>query len=125
MDRMEELKNWFLSAPLGEKFPMRIDGLAHGFAEVSMNIQEHFLVETGTSKIVQGGVIAVIADAAAVLAAMSVLPSGHTPLAHMNYDLRSPTTLRDFQLSASARVVTQDTRYLWVNERSAELARRN
>ncbi len=115
MDRLEELRIWFQSAPLGKKFPLRLDGLLPGFAEVSMETQTEDLVAAGPIMIVQGGVLAVLADAAAVMAAMSALPSGHTPLAHLSYELRSPTTLADSRLVAIAEVWTQDARNIWVN----------
>lgn len=114
MDRLEELKNWFNTAPLGAKFPMQIDGLAHGSAEVSMEVQMGDLVAAEEIMIVQGGIIAVIADGAAVLAAMSLLPAGHTRLADMKYDLISPTTLTDHRLTASAKLLTQNYRYIWI-----------
>lgn len=114
MSRMEELHNWFESAPLRQKFPMRIDGLGHGLAEVSMEVQQGDLVPAGEKMIMQGGVLAVIADAAAVLAAMSVLQSGHTPLVRMSYDIRSPTTLVDLRLLASAKVMIHDKKRIWV-----------
>lgn len=114
MDRLEELKAWFESAPLGEKFPMVIDGLASGFAEVSMEMQRGYLVSAGETMIVQGGIIAVLADAAAVLTSMSALASGHTPLAHISYDLLSPTTLVDFRLLARAKILMQSKRWIWV-----------
>lgn len=114
MDRLEELRNWFQSAPLGEKFPMRIDGLGHGIAEVSMEVGRGDLVAAGEKMIVQGGILAVLADGAAVLAAMSILPAGHTPLVHMSYDIRSSTTLVDLRLMASAKVRTQDQKRIWV-----------
>lgn len=114
MARLEELKNWFNTAPLGAKFPMQIDVLAHGLAEVSMEVQMGDLVAAEKIMIVQGGIIAVIADGAAVLAAMSVLQSGHTPLVRMSYDIRSPTTLVDFRLLADAKVTIQDKKMIWV-----------
>lgn len=114
MDRLEELKNWFNTAPIGAKFPMQIDGLAPGFAEVSIEVQMGDLVAAEGIMIVQGGIIAVIADGAAALAAMSVLPSGHTRLAQLNYDLVSPTTLLDFRLVAFAKVIAQDKKRIWV-----------
>lgn len=114
MSRIDELRTWFETAPLGEKFPLRLDGLGHGFAEVSMEVQRGDLVPAGDKMIVQGGVIAVIADIAAVLAAMSTLLSGHTPLVHMSYDVRSPTTLVDFRLLADAKVTIQDKKMIWV-----------
>lgn len=115
VDRLEELKNWFNTAPLGTKFPIRIDSLGYGFAEVSMDIQMGDLVAAGEKMIVQGGIIAVIADGAAVLAAMSVLPSGHTPLVHISCNIRSPTTLADYRLTASATVWAQDYRFIWTS----------
>lgn len=114
MDRLEELRKWFENAPLGEKFPMVIDGLGHGFAEVSMEVRRDYLVPAGPKMIVQGGILAVLADAAAVLASMSVLPSGHTPLVRMSYDIRSSTTLVDFRLMANAQVRLQDQKMIWV-----------
>ena len=115
MDRLEELRIWFESAPLGEKFPMTIKGLSSGYAEVSMEVRRDYLVPAGPKMIVQGGVLAVLADAAAVLAAMSMLPEGHTPLAYISCDLLSPTTLLDFQLLAEARVLTQNKKWIWVS----------
>lgn len=114
MDRLEELRTWFETAPMGEKFPMRIDGLGYGFAEVSMDIQMGYLVPAGKKMIMQGGILAVLANAAAVLASMSALASGHTPLAHISYDLLSPTTLVDFRLLARAKILTQSKRWIWV-----------
>lgn len=114
MDRLEELRDWFQSAPLGEKFPMQIEGLAPGFAEVSMEVQMGDLVAAEKIMIVQGGIIVVIADGAAVLAAMSVLSLGHTKLADINCDLLFPTTLVDSRLLAKARVVTQNKKWIWV-----------
>ncbi|MBI2098882.1 hypothetical protein HYT45_00505 [Candidatus Uhrbacteria bacterium] len=115
MDRLEELKKWFNDAPLGQKFPLRLDGLSPGFAEVSMEIEMNDLVTAGPMMIVQGGVLAVLADAAAVMAAMSTLSDGHTPLAHISYDLISPTTLLDFRLIAVAKARGQNARWIWVD----------
>lgn len=114
MDRLEELRNWLQSAPLGTKFPLRIDGLGHGVAEVSMDVQMGDLVSAGEVMIVQGGILAVLADTAAVLAAMSILPAGHTPLVRMSYDIRSSSTLVDFRLMANAQVRLQDQKMIWV-----------
>lgn len=115
MDRLKELKDWFKSAPLGKKFPMEILGLSHGYAVVYMRVEKTYLVQAETKLIVQGGVLAVLADAAAVLAAMSTLPKGHTPLAHISYDLLSPTTLEDCRLIARAVVTTQNAKWIWVD----------
>ena len=116
MNRIEELKAWFANAaPLGQKFPLRIDGFAPGHAEVSMEVQLGDLVSDGNVMIMQGGILAVIADAAAVLAAMSTLGAGHTPLAHISYDLLSKTTLLDFRLTAVANVRTQTDKWIWVD----------
>lgn len=115
MDRLKELQDWFGTAPMTEKFPMRLDGLGHGFAEVSMEVERGYLVVAGEKMIVQGGVLAVLADGAAVLAAMSILPAGHTPLVNISCEIRSPTTLVDFRLMASAKVRTQDQKRIWVD----------
>lgn len=114
MNRLEELRTWFETAPLGDKFPLRIEGLGYGFAEVSMDVQRGDLVTAGEKMIMQGGILAVLADAAAVLASMSVLQSGHTPLVRMSYDVRSMTTLADFRLLAIAKVTIQDKKMIWV-----------
>ncbi len=115
MNRQKELETWFQNAPMGKKFPMAIEGIGHGYAEVRMRVRKAYLVQAETKLIVQGGVLAVLADAAAVLAAMSVLSEGHTPLSHISYDLLAPTTSEDHGLIACANVMTQNARWIWVN----------
>jgi len=96
MDRLTELRNWLNNAPLGKKFPMEILHLEEGRAGVQLELSDNDMVvgDNGTL-IAQGGIIAMIADTAAVLAAMSYIKEGHTPLVNINMDLCAATKPED------------------------------
>lgn len=105
MSRIRDLSKWFLSQPLARKFGMELVRLEEGLAEVRYaSPQEDCVTNDDGQHIVQGGVVGgVLADFAAVLAAMSVLPSGHTPLLCVSFSLQRPT-LAGEEVVAVARV---------------------
>lgn len=117
MSRLLELHEWFRSAPLGGKFRLSLNLSTPGVASVRLLLSEGDMVRGDKGLMVQGGVLAVLADAAAVSAAMSVLESGHTPLARLEMDFIAPTVPEDKELWADAMVVSETSRRIGVRFR--------
>ena len=110
MVRRRELRVWFENAPLARTIPMTLLGLDKGAASVALQVRESYLVEADSKRIVQGGILATLADAAAVTAAMSLFPSGHTPLAHLDMAFLLPVTLEDETIIAAAEAIYETPR---------------
>ncbi len=77
----EQLKESFGNEPIVNipvPFAFELTTLARGFAVVKMRVVAGMLVGGGVD-IVNGGVMDTLANTASVYAAMSAIPSGHTP----------------------------------------------
>ena len=101
--RLKQLRSLFTTEPLGRSLGARLIGLKRGWAAVSAVARNDLLVSVG---IVQGGVIAAVADYAGVYAAMSVIPAGHTPAARININFLRPISAGE-DIVAVARVVDE------------------
>lgn len=101
MDRLEELRQRFAQEPLANWLGARLESLADGQAAVGAPVRDDFLIVGG---LVQGGVITILADYAGVYAAMSRLPTGHTPASQISISFLRPFK-RDETIQASAEVV--------------------
>lgn len=103
MERLSELKQRFFQEPLATSFGISLERLADGEAELKLTVKaEHGIV----GGIAQGGVTTVLADYAGVYAAMTRIPSGHTPAKHIAIDLLRPVLVGD-TVRAVARVVAE------------------
>ncbi len=102
-DRLAQLKERFYKEPLGCELGAELRMLRRGYAVISLDVQDWFLIVDG---IVQGGIITTLADFAAVYAAMSYIPAGHTPAVRLDISCLRPVKAGDV-MTASARVVTE------------------
>lgn len=78
--RLEELRRAFSAEPIVNipvPFAFELQEFGYGVAKVSTQIAPGMLV--GNIGIVNGGIMDTLANTAAVYAAMSVIPEGHTP----------------------------------------------
>lgn len=101
MERLEELRQRFGEEPLVRFLGAELRELSNGYAVVVVSVKSEFLIVGG---MVQGGIIATVADYAGVYAAMTRIPSGHTPAMQMNVRWLRPVAAGDV-IWASARVV--------------------
>jgi len=101
--RLRQLRSLFTTEPLGRSLGAKLIGLKRGWAVVSAVAKDDLLVSVG---MVQGGVIAAVADYAGVYAAMSVIPAGHTPAAQLNINFLRPISAGE-DIVAVARVVDE------------------
>ncbi len=106
MDRLEELRLNFEAEPLGKQLNAKLEDLGGGHAVVSARPGDDALI--AKVGIVQGGVIAAVADYAGVYAAMSVIPAGHTPCSNISINLFRP--VRRGALIEAISVVHGETR---------------
>ncbi len=88
MDRIEELKRNFEAEPLGRLLGATLTDVGGGRAVVSAPARSEVLI--ARVGIVQGGIIAAVADYAGVYAAMSAIPAGHTPCAGISISFFRP-----------------------------------
>lgn len=109
MDRLEELKKDFESQPLVGFLGLVLEKLAEGFAVVRCSVRPEFLVTAG---MVQGGITFTIADFAGVYAAMSRIPTGHTPLKRIEFGGYHRPITEDSVIRAIGRVIDDDERSL-------------
>lgn len=83
--RLRELEERFKAEKAGKLLRAALAELSDGYAVVSVPAVSGICVMADDGReIVQGGFIDVVADFAAVYAAMASIPQGHTPLAHNN-----------------------------------------
>jgi len=102
-DRLKQLELRFGSEPLGKLLDARLEFLAPGHARLSAKARDEFLIVGG---FVQGGVTTALADYAAVYAAMSVIPDGHTPAMQISIQFVRPVG-RGEEVTVEASVVDQ------------------
>lgn len=109
MDRLRELKDRFIKEPFVTTLRARLIRLEPGEADVVCTPESALTVAGG---IVQGGATASLADFAGVYAAMSAIPSGHTPATSMTLSFLRPV-MEGEEVLISAKVVnTSRTRIL-------------
>ncbi len=115
MERVESLKLRFATEPLAAKLGMRLEALMAGYSLVSYTATADDCVTNDAGVgIVQGGVlIGILADFAAVYAAMSAIPAGHTPLMSGGFSFQRPT-LAGERVSAEAHVFNTSSRVVSV-----------
>jgi len=104
MDRLTELASQFSREPLVSLLNARLDGLKDGEAAVSAPASDEVLIVTG---IVQGGIIAAVADYAGVYAAMTRVAAGHTPAMHIGIHFFRPVRKGE-TITARARVENEN-----------------
>lgn len=93
MQRLEYLKQRFSEERLAKKFGMLLEKFEEGSVSIAYTADPNDCVTNDRNQsIVQGGVlIGILADFAAVYAAMSSIPDGHTPLMFGGFSLQRPT----------------------------------
>ncbi len=111
MDRLNELRQNFALEPTGKLLDARLEDIGPGRATVSAPAGDDVLI--ARVGIVQGGIIAALADYAGVYAAMSSIPSGHTPCASLTISFLRPV-VRGQIVEASASVVSETRSQLFV-----------
>src|SRR3989344_5178247 len=116
--RLEYLKQRFAKEPLATKCGMTLEKLESGFASVTyIADSDECVTNDNNQNIVQGGVlIGILADFAAVYAAMSSISGGHTPLMFGSFSLQRPT-LEGEIVSAEARVFNTSRQVISVSVR--------
>lgn len=111
MTRLEELKLRFQEEPLAKLLGATLERLEDGSAVVRAAAEEGTTIVGG---IVQGGITTVLADYAGVYAAMTRIPEGHTPCAHINIHFLRPIRLGE-TMRAVARVENESRSSLIVS----------
>ncbi len=106
MDRIEELRQKFLAEPLAQFLGLTLDDLRPGHATIGMTPRPETLTASG---IVQGGIIAALADYAGVYAAMASVPAGFTPAVNINVNCFRPvmggeTVVADARVANDSRI---------------------
>ncbi|OGL74476.1 hypothetical protein A3C96_04020 [Candidatus Uhrbacteria bacterium RIFCSPHIGHO2_02_FULL_60_10] len=110
LHRLETLKTEFRHQPCAKHIVAYLDRLEHKLAVVSGTAIEEVLVLSG---IVQGGIVAAVADYAGVYAAMSIFPDGFTELIQISLQYVRPVK-RGQRMTATAVVVSQTKRFVGV-----------
>jgi len=97
MNRLEYLRQRFTQEPLANRFCMYLRKLEEGVASIAYTAGPRDCVMNDKNQgIVQGGVlVGILADFAAVYAAMSSIPDGHTPLMSGGFSLQRPTLMAE------------------------------
>ncbi len=103
MTRIAELKSRFEQEPLGQLLKARLEVLEDGRAVIAVPAGSELTIVGG---IVQGGVTTAVADYAGVYAAMTRIPSGHTPAVQISINFLRPVGLGE-TMRAEARVVNE------------------
>lgn len=103
MSRLEELRSRFEQEPLGRLLEARLEVLEDGRAVVAAPAKQEMMIVGG---IVQGGVTTALADYAGVYAAMTRIPSGHTPAVQISINFLRTVVLGE-TMRAEARVVNE------------------
>lgn len=102
--RVEELCQRFDNEPLAKLFSISLLRLEEGEADLMMVVDEEMTI---VGAVAQGGVTTVLADYAAVYAAMSVISVGHTPCRNINIHFLRPAKLGQL-LIARAKVLNRN-----------------
>jgi uncharacterized protein (TIGR00369 family) len=98
MSRITDLYEAFEKERPAQMLGAKLELLDWHTATVSAVAREDFVVFAGC---VQGGLTAVIADYAAVFAAMSMVPSGHCPAENINIDYLRPVKEGDKMIATA------------------------
>ncbi len=85
--RLQELRERFAKEPLVKLLGIELLHLHDGEALMEMKARDEFAIVGG---VIQGGIITALADYAGVYAAMTKIPAGHTPAAHIDISFRRP-----------------------------------
>lgn len=101
--RVEELYQRFDNEPLAKLFSISLTRLEEGEADLVMRVYQEMTI---VGEIAQGGVTTVLADYAAVYAAMSVISVGHTPCRNIGIHFLRPAKLGQL-LVARAKVLNR------------------
>jgi uncharacterized protein (TIGR00369 family) len=104
MDRIDELKARFTQEPFAKLLGASLVSLGDGTAVLEMTAGEGLMIVGG---IAQGGAVASLADYAGVYAAMTRIPSGHTPAVNITTQLHRPV-VRGEKVFAAATVVNEN-----------------
>ena len=99
--RIDELVNWFKKETLAIYFGINTVSLRKGYCRLSMIANDTMTVSVG---IVQGGVTSILADFAAVTAAMSMYSEGHTPCRGIDIKFLRPIKAGEL-VTAEAEVI--------------------
>lgn len=111
MNRLEELAERFKNEPLVKWLGASLEWLEEGRAVVAVPVCKNFLI---MEKVVQGGIIATVADFAGVYAAMSKIPAGHTPATNLNILFFRPIG-EDETIWADATVINESRSFVVVS----------
>lgn len=111
MGRLEELRQRFSEEPLVAFLGAELRELGDGRAVLVVPVKQEFLIVGG---IVQGGIVTAVADYAGVYAAMTRIPSGHTPALHIGINFLRPVLMGDV-MWAAARVENESKTTLVVS----------
>ncbi|GEM_PF-3722444 len=107
-ERFVELREKFRREPIANipvPFAFELEFLEEGSAVVNMRVASGMLV--GSVGIVNGGIMDTLANTASVYAAMSVIPSGHTP--RMSFSSNNMRKAREGEtLQARAAVLDEN-----------------
>lgn len=103
MTRIDELKSRFEQEPLGRLLGARLEVLEDGRSVIAVPARDELTIVGGVA---QGGVTTAVADYAGVYAAMTRIPSGHTPAVQISINFLRPVRLGE-TMRAEARVVNE------------------
>ena len=101
--RIDELVDWLNNEILALSHGISMFSLREGDCHLTMTVTDKMLVSVG---IVQAGVTCILADFAAVSAAMSVFPEGHTPCRSIEIKLLRPIKVGE-TVRAEAEVINR------------------
>lgn len=104
MDRIDELKERFALEPYVKLLGISLASLGDGTAVLELTAGKELMI---VGDIAQGGAIASLADYAGVYAAMTRIPSGHTPAVNISIQLHRPVRLGE-KVFAAATVVNEN-----------------
>jgi len=107
------LRERFTHEPLGRDFQATLVEFEKGRVVIDVPVLDRFLVLDPA--IVQGGVTAVVADFAAVYAAMSMFEEGHTPALNIDLFYERPITKDDEFIRATALVRRASSHHVLVD----------
>ncbi len=103
MTRIEELRSRFAQEPLAQLLGARLEVLEDGLAVIAARVKPELTIVGGVA---QGGVTTAVADYAGVYAAMTRIPSGHTPAVQISINFLRPVGSGE-TMRAEARVVNE------------------
>lgn len=109
--RLADLKAAFREEPYAKFLRMEVEELKEGFVRARATAHEEMVVKM--AGVVQGGVTASVMDFAGVLAAISMLDEGHTPL--KSWDIHCTQPVHDLdELHVEAQVLNESRAGIFV-----------